>query len=280
MARPQRNLTTDDRFHVINRGIDSQDLFAIDDDWVLFESLVGSACTEGDFQINAYVLMHNHYHLLVDLSDCDNRGAVADLIGVAQSTYSKYFNSRTGRRGPLFEPRFLSYGVDGAQRTERAVRYIHRNPIDICGRRALGNYRWSSLPVVLGRRPAPPWLSCELFEPDDPVSYLAELAEVEPEDLWPYEDLAPLHRLSYDHIRHVVAGLPSTIAKPATRHDIECFLALHLRAADVMDVAARREESSATVRNRASRTRSRRRDDPAFAQFLDTIVNELGRKNR
>jgi len=275
VGRPNRDFTTDNRFHVINHGVDSQDLFAIDDDWVLFESLLASACAEGDFYLNAYALMHNHYHLLVDLSECEDRGTVSDAIGVAQSTYAKYFNKRTSRRGPLFEPRFLSYGVDGTDRTQRAVRYIHRNPIDICGPRALGSYRWSSLPIALGRRVPPEWLDCTLFAPHDPATHLAELAEVEPEDLWPYEDLPPMHRVTFGDIRTVVDDLPSSIVQPATRDDVECFLALHLRAADVMEVASSRGESSATVRNRASRTRTRRRNDPAFARFLDIVVSSL-----
>ncbi len=219
--------------------------------------------------------MHNHYHLLVDLSECEERSVVSDVIGAAQSTYAKYFNSRTRRRGPLFEPRFLSYGVDGAERSQRAVRYIHRNPIDICGPRSLGSYRWSSLPVILGRRTSSPWLDCSLFAPQDPVSHLAELARIQPEDLWPYECLPPTHRVTFREIRSIVRDLPSTVVLPTTPHDIECYLALHLRAADVMAVARCRDESTATVRNRASRTRIRRRDDPAFAQFVDNVVSSL-----
>lgn len=280
MGRPNRDFTTDHRFHVINHGVDSQDLFAIEDDWILFESLLGAACDTGGFRLNAYALMHNHFHLLVDLSECRDRSCVSNAIGTAQSTYAKYFNHRTDRRGPLFEPRFLSYGVDGEERTQRAVRYIHRNPIDICGPRALGNYRWSSLPVALGRRPSPPWLDCTPFAPHDASSYLGELADVRPEDLWPYEDLPPLERAAFADLVRVVAELPSTRVTPATRGDIECFLALHLRTADVMDVAASRMESAPTVRNRASRARTRRRDDPMFSRVLDDVVATLGSRNQ
>ena len=99
MGRPNRDFTTDNRFHVINRGVDSQDLFSVDDDWVLFESLIANACDNYGLRINAYALMSNHYHVLIDLTDCDDRVAVSESFGVVQSTYANYFNNRTHRAG-------------------------------------------------------------------------------------------------------------------------------------------------------------------------------------
>ncbi len=275
MTRPPRNFTTDHRFHVINHGVDGQDLFSVEDDWLLFESLIGRACEDYSFRLNAYALMSNHYHFLADLSDCDDRVAVSAAFGVLQSTYASYFNDRTGRRGPLFEPRFLAFGVDGDLRTHRAARYIHRNPIDICGPGALGAYRWSSLPVALGRRESPDWLDCTLFTPNRPAAYLADLTGCSVDDLRPLDSLPPQRRTSLDAIDAAVSSLPASTVDVRDRRSIVAALALDLRAADVLDVATRLSLSPGRVRELAGQVRTRRRDDPAFDALLERVEYRL-----
>ncbi|MGB3734186.1 MAG: transposase [Ilumatobacter sp.] len=278
MGRPNRDFTTDNRFHVINRGVDSQDLFSVDDDWVLFESLIANACDNYGLRINAYALMSNHYHVLVDLTDCDDRVAVSESFGVVQSTYANYFNNRTHRRGPLFEPRFLSYGVDGETRTHRAARYIHRNPIDICGPRALGAYRWSSLPVALGRRESPPWLDCEPIAPNDADEHLSELTDCKVVDLWPLDGLPPQRRTSLDAIELALARVGPTGNSPAVDRSVICVLGLDLRAGDVTEIANRFSRSTTQVRRAASQARTRARDDPSFSRLIERIQVELIRR--
>ena len=275
MPRPTRDLTTDNRFHVINHGVDGQDLFSIHDDWVLFESMIGRVCDDYGFVVNAYALMSNHYHLLADLTECNDRDGVSEAVGVLQSTYAKYFNDRTGRRGPLFEPRFLSYGVDGDTKTHRSMRYIHRNPIDICGRRALGNYRWSSLPVLIGRRESPGWLDCSLFAPQDPIAHLADLADCRTEDLLPIGVMPPQRPTTIAEIKRAVDLASTPELDPAIRRDVVCLLALDLRAADVVAIASTLGCSTSSVRSMASRSRTKRRDDASFQRHLDRIKQEI-----
>lgn len=275
MGRPNRNFSTDNRYHVINHGVDNQDLFSIEDDWTLFESLIGRVCGDYSFQLNAYALMSNHFHFLVDLSDCDDRSGVSEAIGVLQSTYAHYFNDRTSRRGPLFEPRFLSFGVCGDSKTHRVIRYIHRNPIDICGHRAIGAYRWSSLPVYLGQRRSPSWLQCDLFKPQDPVAHVAELAGCEVDDFVPLDALAPQRRTTLEAIERAFAMVRREGMSDREREEIVFFLAFKLRAADVAEVAGRYGCSESKARKGAHRARIRRCDDPSFARLLDRVVSNL-----
>lgn len=275
VPRSRRNFTTDNRFHIINHGVDGQDLFSISDDWVLFESLIGRVCEEYGFQLNAYALMSNHYHLLADLSDCDDRGGVSDALRVLQSTYAKYFNDRTERRGPLFEPRFLSYGVTGNTKTHRVVRYIHRNPIDLCGSLALGNYRWSSLPVALGRRQSPPWLDCTLFAPSDPSAHLAELTDCGVQDLSPVNGLPPQRPTTVDAIERAVNSLPPSVAAPRHHRSIVALLSLDLRAADVLELARHFGCAPTSIRQLAGRARTKQRDEPSFDRLVGRVEREL-----
>lgn len=275
MPRVLRNFTTDDRFHIINHGVDSQDLFSIEDDWLLFESLIGDVCDRYGFKANAYALMSNHYHLLADLSVCDDRSSVSDALRVAQSTYAKYFNNRTGRRGPLFEPRFLSFGATGDEKTHRVVRYIHRNPIDVCGPRALGNYRWSSLPVLLGRRTSPGWLDCSLFTPIDASQHLADLAQFGLEDLRSVSEQPPQRSTMVEAIERAVDSLAPAFVGTSLRASIVVMLSLDLRAADVVELAERFDRASASIRQSAGRARLKRRDDPSFNRLIERVERQL-----
>ena len=275
MPRPVRNLSTDNRFHLINRGVDGQDLFSIDDDWVVFESLIGRMRSELGVVLNAYALMSNHFHLLVDLTACEDRDRVSESIGTLESTYAKYFNERTKRRGPLFEPRFLGYGVDGDTKTHRCLRYIHRNPIAICGPKALGNYRWSSLPVLLGRRESPSWLDCSPFTPADPTSHLAELSGTTDVDRLPLHDLPPQRRTTVEEIDRALSGIGTTGIGERTHRAVLCLLALEFRSADVIDLANRLRSDPSNVRKIAKRSRLRRVDDPSFARLVDRVVASL-----
>lgn len=280
MGRPNRDFTTDDRFHAFNRAVDGQDLFSIDDDWALFESLIAEACDSHGFRINAYALMSNHYHMLLDLSNCEDRAGVSDGIGVLQSTYAKYFNERTSRRGPLFEPRFSSFGADGDEKVHRVVRYIHRNPIDICGPRALGNYRWSSLPVALGRRESPHWLDCSLFAPLDPAGHLAELTGITASDVLALDGLPPQVHTHLDDLSRALTDLPERSANARERRELYCLLALELRIADVTVVAERLNCSPVTVRNTAAQARTRRREIPSFDGLVERAIRELALAHR
>jgi REP element-mobilizing transposase RayT len=271
VGRPSRNLNTDDRFHVINHGVDGQDLFSIDDDWFLFESLIGRVCDDYGFRLNAYALMSNHFHFLVDLTGCEDRSRVSEGIGVLQSTYARYFNDRTKRRGPLFEPRFLSFGVDGDTKTHRVVRYIHRNPLDICGPRALGTYRWSSLPVYLGRREPPRWLDCEVFMPQDPVSHLVDLAGCRVSDLLPLDALPPQRQVSVDAIEHAVDSAGKTALDTRARRTIVLMLALDLRASDIVELSQRFDLSTNHIRRSAQQARLRLQDEPSFDQLVHRL---------
>ena len=275
MGRQQRNLTTSRHVHLINRGVDGQDLFSIDADRLVFETILAKVCSEYEFAIAAYALMSNHYHLLGDLSSCPDPAQVSQAIAELQSGYAKHFNRRTSRRGPLFEPRFLGYPVTGEVGFARVTRYIHANPIDITGRRALGAYRWSSLPVYLRRRVAPCWMNTEpLASAIDANAYLAQLTDISADDLRPLHGLSPRVAVTPPVLEEALAQIVSPTddrTEQRRRRRLLMMLCLDLRSADVLELSERYECTPTHIRREAHRARIEVVDDSTFAS-LSTLV--------
>lgn len=89
----------------------------------------------------AYCLMPNHFHLLV-INESE-RGIESFMRSLATS-YSRYFNEKYGRVGPLFQDVYRAASVPNEGVLIHLARYIHRNPIEsgLCSR--LEEYPYSN----------------------------------------------------------------------------------------------------------------------------------------
>jgi putative transposase len=165
MARPLRIQYPGAVYHVMARGNHGQPIFRDDRDRRQFLETLGEACAKTGWCIHAYVLMGNHYHLLLETPEPN---LVAGMKWL-QGTYTQRYNGRHECFGHLFQGRYKAVVVDG--RTEESYfqvvsTYIHLNPARAglirVGEQRLKRYRWSSYPGYLnraGRRPV--WLWTE-----------------------------------------------------------------------------------------------------------------------
>ena len=163
MARPLRIQYPGAVYHVMARGSHGEPVFADDTDRKLFLETLGEACAKTGWRIHAYVLMGNHYHLLVETPEPN---LVAGMKWL-QGTYTQRYNSRHDLFGHLFQGRYKAVIVDGRREANYfpvVSTYIHLNPARAglirIGQERLKRYRWSSYPWYLnraGKRPA--WLS-------------------------------------------------------------------------------------------------------------------------
>ena len=105
----------------------------------------------GDLQVEvvAYCLMGNHFHLL--LKQLKDNGIVKFMAKFTNS-YTKYFNTKHERVGPLFQGVFKAVHVGYDEQLLHLTRYIHLNPVlgFIVKAEELENYPWSSYPEYLG----------------------------------------------------------------------------------------------------------------------------------
>lgn len=77
-------------------------------------------------EILCYCLMPNHFHLL--LKQIEKNGITTFLSKVTNS-YTKYFNTKHKRVGPLFQGTFKAVRVEDDEQLVHVSRYIHLNPL-------------------------------------------------------------------------------------------------------------------------------------------------------
>lgn len=95
-------------------------------------------------EILAYCLMPNHFHLLV--KQTSDQG-ISKFMSKFQNSYSRYFNVKTNRSGPLLTGKFQAVRIESDEQLVHVSRYIHLNPTTaflIKKFNGLKKYLWSS----------------------------------------------------------------------------------------------------------------------------------------
>jgi len=147
-------------YHVMSRGDRGAAIVRNDDDRVLFMETLGDACARTGWRIHAYVLMGNHYHLLLETPEANLVKGMAWFL----STYTLRYNARHKQRGHVFQGRYKAVMIEPEEGgfTERVSTYIHLNPLRARMVRwpeeGLGSYLWSSYPAYAGEAEPPGWL--------------------------------------------------------------------------------------------------------------------------
>ena len=148
-------------YHVMGRGHQGRAIYADDRDRKRWLETLGEACEQTGWRIHAYVMMDNHYHLLLETPEAN---LVAGMKWL-QSTYTQRYNGRHKIFGHLFQGRYKALVVDGQEGNYFGVvsTYIHLNParakLISVGQERLSRYRWSSYPFYLkGVLQRPGWL--------------------------------------------------------------------------------------------------------------------------
>jgi putative transposase len=163
MARPLRIQYEGAIYHLMSRGDRREEIFRDDFDRKSFLQILGIACGKTGWQVHAYCLMRNHFHLVVETPGANLVVGMKWLLG----TYTMRFNRRHKLSGHLFAGRYKSLLIDEATPgyLRRACDYVHFNPVraKLLGQQEpLENYPWSSYPGYLRSiRRREVWLRCE-----------------------------------------------------------------------------------------------------------------------
>jgi putative transposase len=159
MARPLRIEFKGALYHIISRGNERRDIFLGDDDYEVFLDVLEEMTDRYEVDIFAYVLMSNHYHLLIRTNQ-KNLSKSMQWLG---TTYTRRFNLKHSRSGHLFQGRFKSILVQNDAYLMQLSCYIHRNPLRAGLVNRLADYRWSSYRSYAYKASPIGWLNTDLI---------------------------------------------------------------------------------------------------------------------
>lgn len=111
--------------HVMNRGVARRTLFDGRAEARMFLALLAARVRAGEIEVHAFALMRTHYHLLVR----SPTGRLAEAMHRIQLGYSRFFNRRRHRDGPLVRGRYRSKPVRSLRYRRVLVAYIDANPV-------------------------------------------------------------------------------------------------------------------------------------------------------
>lgn len=170
-------LVNGEYYHVYNRGVASQPTFSNQKDYERFllclsyyrfkdlqlrlskllqvnkderEKILLDLKKANDKTVDliAFCLMPNHFHLLLkQISD----GGISKFMKQITDGYTRYFNTKHQRVGPLFQGAFKAVRVETDEQLLHLTRYIHLNPLVSLVVRGeyFTNYPWSSFKSYL-----------------------------------------------------------------------------------------------------------------------------------
>ena len=140
--------------HVLHQGNNQQTVFVDGEDHQFFLDLLQQLAQTHLVAVHAFVLMPNHFHLLVTPQTAQGLPQLMQALG---RSYVRYFNARHGRSGTLWEGRYRSTVLEPSAPLLQCIIYIDSNPqrAGLVDRAA--DYPWSSCAHHLGARPTP-WL--------------------------------------------------------------------------------------------------------------------------
>lgn len=154
-------------YHIYNRGVEKKNIFQNSRDFQRFlkslqyyqlqgpkpsfskffqPTLFKVDLSEKIVEILAYCLMPNHFHLLVRQNA---KGGITEFMSKLLNSYTKYFNTKHKRVGPLLQGQFKAVLIESDEQFIHVSRYIHLNPITSFLVKNLEAYKWSSYPEYI-----------------------------------------------------------------------------------------------------------------------------------
>jgi REP element-mobilizing transposase RayT len=154
MGRPLRVEYTGALYHITSRGNERKKIFLDDGDRKKFLAVIEDYHGRYGILIHSYVLMDNHYHLILETP----KGNLLKVMHGLNGGYTGYFNRKYGRSGHLFQGRYKGIMIDKDSYLIPLSRYVHLNPVRAMVAERPQQYRWSSYSGYIGRGKQYEWV--------------------------------------------------------------------------------------------------------------------------
>jgi REP element-mobilizing transposase RayT len=125
MPRKKRIWYEGATFHVMGRGNRRTAVFKTDEDYRLFLKLLETIKERYPFDLHAFCLMTNHFHLEITTGE----DPIWKIMQPLMNHYARNFNQRYDYTGHLFESRYTSCLIEDERYFLEVSRYIHLNPV-------------------------------------------------------------------------------------------------------------------------------------------------------
>jgi len=112
-------------YHIINRGVERRKVFLSKEDKDEFIKILEEVFSIYEITLHSYVLMDNHYHLLIQ----NHKQNLSNAMRQLNSKYAIYFNKKYNRVGHLWQGRYKSWIIQNDNYFFTLFRYFEINPI-------------------------------------------------------------------------------------------------------------------------------------------------------
>lgn len=135
--------------HVLQRGTNREPIFRDAQDRSRFLGMLAEAAQASGVALHAYVLLDDHFHLLLTPATDDGLPTLMQALG---RRYVRHYNVRHGRRGTLWEGRYRAAPLQADRLMLPAMVFIDQHPVrsGLAGEAA--EYPWSSHGHYVGLR--------------------------------------------------------------------------------------------------------------------------------
>ncbi|MCP4714922.1 MAG: hypothetical protein GY868_07385 [Deltaproteobacteria bacterium] len=149
MARPIRIEYKGAWYHVSSRGNERREIYRDNADREKFLDILSISIEQYAVEVHAYVLMANHYHLIVKTKEAN----LQKFMQRFNTSYTVYYNRKYRRTGHLYQGRYKAILIESDSYLLELSRYVHLNPVRIKKhikrsleqkKEILNNYQWSS----------------------------------------------------------------------------------------------------------------------------------------
>jgi len=128
-------------YHIYSRSCNRQSIFKQKDDFRYFISLLQDYCQRFEVSLYHWVIMSNHYHLVIELNTPE---IISKMMAGLHKTYSNYHHKVYGTVGFLWQGRFKLQPIQKELYLIACGRYVERNPVRAGMVKVAYDYEYSS----------------------------------------------------------------------------------------------------------------------------------------
>ena len=107
----------------------------------LLVEVIKDVSAEEPFELLAYVVMPDHFHLVAWPQPPVTTGRLMKMI---KGRFARQYQAERGHRGALWQSRYHEQALQTDEALCQAVEYVHRNPVAAGLAQNPAGYQWSS----------------------------------------------------------------------------------------------------------------------------------------